>query len=294
MKTLNTRLTATAFLLSVASFSQTYSPIAIPDSKWINSYFEAVDSKGNESDNKRLVTAEEFCIQKVDSTIKGNKYFTVDDCKGTYVGSIRDNEGKLLFVPRGSSSESVVYDFNAKEGEVVKNVLSRNANGKYMHQDILVTSVDSTIIGDATRKRVNYEGGSWIEGLGNTRGLFMTQNSSKKYFEALTCMCNGELTIYPMKKNEPCKLPSQLKKAMSSFTDIIEIKPSRGWFVLEFDRKVDNDEVIIIGSKGQLINPNMTIRPDRILIDLSAYKNGNYVVLLRNKESMSIGRMKKI
>jgi len=283
---------ATVLFCSSALIAQDYSPIAVPDSKWINSYFEHV--KGDSSVDKRLVTAEEFCILKEDSIIKGAKYLVVDDCNGTYVGGIRDHVGKLLFVPRGMETESTVYDFTAKEGEVVKNVLSRNSSGKYIHKDILVTSVDSTLIGGDTRKRVNYKGGSWIEGLGNTHGLFMSHESSSKYIGVLTCMCNGKLTVYPTKKNEPCKLPSSLKRAMASFTDIIDVKPSRGWFVMEFKRRVDNDEVIIIDSKGRLIRPNMTIRPDRILIDLSSYKNGNYIILLRNNENMSLGRLVKI
>jgi hypothetical protein len=293
---LTKKLSGTAlFLFAVTSFSQALLPIAVPKSKWINSYFEQVKGEGESaSDHKRLVTAEEFCVLKEDSTINGINYLVVDDCKGTYVGALRDHEGLLLFVPRDGKEESTVYDFTASEGQIIKNVLSRTSDGKYVHQDIVVKSVDSTLIGGETRKRINYRGGSWIEGLGCTHGLFMSHESSTRYIEVLTCMCNGEVTQYPNKKKKRCALPTDLNRAMSNFTDIITVKPSRGWFVMQFDRRVDKDEVIIIDSEGRLIKPNMTIRPDRILVDLSAYKNGNYVILLRNKESMTLGRLEKI
>jgi hypothetical protein len=140
------------------------------------------------------------------------------------------------------------------------------------------------------RARVNYLGGSWIEGIGNVHSLLMSQsNGYSGSLNNLFCMCNGEKTVYPAVKLGSCKLPASIRKGVSKVTELIKMKPSRGCFVMDFDRRVDKDELYIINSKGQMIKPNMTVRPDRIMVDLSAYENGNYVMLLKNSKSMSLG-----
>ena len=288
-------------LCAATSFSQTFLPIAVPESKWVNSYFEQVKSydqydktKTLKTENK-LVSAQEFCIQNEDSLINEKAFLKMDDCSGNYIGSVRDYQGKLMFVPKDATNESVMYDFTALKGDVVKNVLSRQINGTYQYNDVIVTSVDSVSVAGAFRKRINYKGGSWIEGVGNKHGLFMSQSiTSRGLFKDLTCKCNGDVTVYPAKKAGACKLPFSLKNEINKVTELIKTKPSRGWFVMEFDRRVDNDELYIINSKGQMIKPNMTIRPDRIMVDLSAYKDGNYLMLLKNEKTMSLGRMEKI
>jgi len=288
-------------LCAATSFAQTFLPIAVPESKWVNSYFEQVksydsyDKTKTLKTEKRLIIAQEFCIQNEDSLINDKAFLKMDDCAGNYVGSARDYKGKFMFVPKGMIQESVMYDFTASKGDVVKNVLSRQVNGKYEHSDVTVVSVDSVSIAGSTRKRINYQGGSWIEGIGSKHGLLMSHSStSKDYLKDLTCKCNGKETVYPIKKSGSCELPFVLKKEMSRVTELIKVEPSRAWFVMEFDRRVDNDELYIINSKGKMIKPNMTVRPDRIMVDLSPYKDGNYVVILKNKTNMSLGRMVKI
>jgi hypothetical protein len=288
-------------LCAMTSFSQTLLPIAVPESKWINSYFEEVKRYDSNDDAKtlktakQLVAAQEFCILAEDSLINNKAFLKMDDCSGTYIGSVRDDQGKLMFVPRNSTTESVVYDFTASKGDVIKSVLSRDLSGTYQHTNVVVTSVDSVSIAGYDRKRINFDGGSWVEGIGNEHGLFMSQSTSYKgYFKDLTCMCNGEKTLYPLVKTGVCKLPASLKRDMAMFTELIRTEPSRGWFVMEFDRRVDSDEVFIINSKGQMIKPNMSIQPDRIMIDLSAYEEGNYVMLLKNDKTLSLGRLVKI
>ena len=280
------------------SHAQDFLSIAVPESKWINSYFAKIEK---EDDNqvktveRRLVTAEEFCVTKQDSMINDLRYKVVDNCNSTYIGSIRDHKGKVFFVPRGYVKATVIYDFNAKVGDVVKDVLARSVNGKYVQQDVAITSVDSILIDGAYRRRINYDGGSWIEGIGNTQGLFMSRVKTKSdYLEVLTCVSKGNRTIYPNVAKQSCELPRAFKKAMSTFTEVITLKPSEGWFVMKFDRRVDGDQVHMIDSKGRRIKPKMTVSPDRIIVDLSAYKNGNYIIVIKNSENMTLGRMVKI
>lgn len=273
------------------SFSRVLFPTAVPESKWINSYFEQVEGRENLTPNdKRFVWDEEFSTLKIDSVIKETKYLVADNCTETYAGGSGDHEEKVLFVPINSSVESIVSDFNASQDDKLQNILSRTSSGK----DVLAISLDSTLIGDEISRQINYDGRSWIEGFACTHGFFMPHELSSKYMEVMPYICKGELTAYPTKKSEPAKLPKDLKKGMGSFTDIINVNPSRGWFIMKFDRRVDKAEVTIIDSKGRLIKPYMAVRPDRITVDLSTYENGNYVVIIRNKENMTLGRLSKI
>lgn len=294
---LKTFLPATALLFSVTSLvASDYISISVPESRWINSY-GAIGSADETLEAKKGISYslnEAFCITNADSSLNDNDYLIVDDCKGSHVGLIRDEEGKTFFVARAAKAEVLLYDFTANAGDVIKNVWSKDYNGTSSLENLQVKSVDKVNIGGVERKRLNFEGGSWIEGIGNQKGLFTTVSNDKKRLSELDCMCNNGKTLFPKVKNGACKLPFKMSQEKNKVTNLMGTKSSSDWFVMNFDRKVSDDEIYIINSKGEIVKPYMTVNPDKLLINMSDYAEGNYLLLVRNETTLSMGRMVKI
>jgi len=92
-----------------------------------------------------------------------------------YKGSFRQDTlaHKVFYIPRDSSSEQVLYDFNLHTGDTVKGYLEARAYPK----DI-VNTIDSVLVGTQYRKRWSINSAyhiQWIEGVGSTYGLPMEQ-----------------------------------------------------------------------------------------------------------------------
>ena len=291
---LTTLLPLGLLLFTSAAQGQELVPVSTPDSRWINNYTEHTWTNEGPKDN--IIQSDAFCLTQNDSTINKKTYFQLDNCNGKYLGAMRDQKGRVLFVPANQSKEQLVYDFNAQKGDTLKNILYRTKNGQYANSDLIVQEVDSVTIYGFDRKRIHFAGAYWIEGIGNTKGL-MAENwmeASNVQME-LTCMSSMNVTYFPNASAGYCELPKLMdQQNQTEVTELVYPKNANNWFNIVFDRRVDQDEIIVISEKGKIIKPFISVNPDRIGVDLSKYPAGNYIIITRKDNYMSIGKMEKI
>lgn len=278
-------------------FSQDYIPLAKNDSKWINSVSRYEFKEGYNQPQVNLINNTAYCIQNEDSVIAGTSYLKVDDCTGNYIGSVRDEKGKVFFVTKGSSTDRLIYDFTVSAGDTVKNVLIKDKKSplNYNIQSVVVTSVDSVELYGAMRKRINFSNASWVEGIGNTQGFLVGHYANDPYQKYdLQCMSSNNVSLFPAAQGGVCPLPLALNVDVRKVTELIYPEGVNNKFVMEFNRKVDQDEIYIIDQKGKMIQPAMNISAAKVVIDLTSYSTGKYLVLMRNENNLSLGRMVKI
>lgn len=269
-------------------------PVSTPDSRWINNYTEHTWTAEGPKD--KVIQSDAFCLTENDSIISKKNYFQLDDCNGNYLGSMRDEKGKVFFVPANQAKEHLVYDFNVQKGDTIKNVLYRTQEGRYASSNLIVQDVDSITIYGFERKRIHFAGAYWIEGIGNTKGL-MAENwmEASNIQMELTCMSSMNVTYFPNTSAGYCELPKSIDQhKYTKVTELVYPKNANNWFNIVFDRRVDQDEIIVLSDQGKIIKPFISVNPDRIGVDLSKYPAGNYIIITRKDNYMSIGKMEKI
>ena len=286
---ITTNFAYAAMLLCGLSNAQELTPITTPDSRWINNYIE--NTWTTEGPSSNVIQSDAFCL----SDIGSHSYLPVSDCDAHYVGALRDEAGKAFFIPAGEKKESLVYDFTAKKGDTLKNVLYRTKEGIYQKKDIVVSLVDSIEIYGMTRKRIHFSGDYWVEGIGNTKG-FLAENWMKasNYQMELTCMSAMNVSYFPHAQAGECELPKRINKHQVEVTELVYPKNNNNWFNFIFDRRVDQDEIVVLSSQGKIIEPFLSVNPDQIGIDLRNYPPGNYILIMKRENYMSIGKMERI
>lgn len=113
---------------------------------------------------------------------------------GNLVGALREDSLKrVFFYDMGLNTGLTVsgqvyqlYDFSAEPGDTV------DFGEGYAFDYMILESVDSVWITDHYRKRFNFGGSSWIEGIGSNAGLFFA------LLPVPLCSCTRELICYKM------------------------------------------------------------------------------------------------
>ena len=172
--------------VSTQLIAQKYEYVPFPDSG-------AVWSEMYTSEKTGLVY-ERFALSGEDTVINDISYKklyifydkTFDKTNAKFVGGIREDEHKRVYF-KGDSlihhykpfwvreppvDEMLLYDFSRGIGDTIMFDLN---NGIFL----CVKSIDTVQIGDRQRKvfKFEYTGASWIEGIGNTRGLLFSSFS---------------------------------------------------------------------------------------------------------------------
>lgn len=174
------QIIAIVFVLSISAnlLAQEYQYIPFPDSGvvWSEMY----------SSEKTMVVYERFTMTGEDTVINDISYKklyifydkTFDKNNAQCIGGIREDDQKRVyyngegvhsFKPLGTeASGALLYDFSVSIGDTIK-------NGNSSHGEIVVMDIDTIKIGNSLRKvfHVGYDV-TWIEGIGNLRGLLFT------------------------------------------------------------------------------------------------------------------------
>lgn len=162
-------------LISTKSISQNYVPFPDSGAQWVNAHWNVHVPLPPGLATHSLGFSESYCTSGEDTIINLLNYTKINYCNSMYKGAIRDNGGMWYYVPKDSTSEFLLYDFTAQAGDTVYNVYCEYGpvscyNG---FSNWTVDYVDSVFIGNSYRKRMYMEYGPvWIEGMGNTQGLF--------------------------------------------------------------------------------------------------------------------------
>ncbi len=289
-------VTLTLLCSVVVSNAQKEVSIAVPNSKWINSVSEYNLKDAYNRSNIKSVVSTAYCIEENDSLIKGIKYLKVNDCLGKYIGCIREENRRTFLVKKGASIERLIYDFSVSRGDTIKLLLIRdklNSTNYNVHSDI-VTSVDSVEIYGEARKRINFEKASWVEGIGNVDGFLTGHYGQKlKYDFDLTCMSSNNKMFYPEAQAGVCDLPADIRYEGREVTELLYPKNMNSKFTMDFKRVVKKNQVLVINNKGKVITPKIKVNKAEVVVDLSIYKKGNYIVLVRSGNGLALARLIK-
>ena len=269
--------------------SQEYLPLPEANSKWINTYstLEWVPYP-----HMVINSVVNYCAPGIDTTIYGNSYFIIDTCEnGGYKGALRNENGRVWFLPKNSPTEFLLYDFTAQSGDTIYDVYFETFGGNYELYDLYVkpSAVDSILINEVYRKRISFDAGYWIEGIGNTQGLFLEPLPNiSEYMVDLYCMSSNDTTFYPEFSVGECEFPVGIKE-MENNSLMLSIypNPSTAEFFVDLKKsnwKFDLKNICVLNSFGQQINPVCQIENNIITLDMESFPIGIYFIRLTNKD----------
>ncbi len=183
----------------IYSFSQTYSPFqtSSDNPSWTVAFWIGPGFTPNFS----------WYETDADTNMLSNTYAKIYHNYGggaTYEGSIRENAFKqVLFVPKDSSSEMLIYDFSLQQGDTLFNIWCYNF-GSWVQDTLVVTMADSLLISGNYYDRwmLQETGGSgwaltWIESIGSAGDLLRHSpypTVSGSY--TLSCFHNNSPLVY--------------------------------------------------------------------------------------------------
>jgi hypothetical protein len=113
-----------------------------------------------------------------------------------YMGALKEDSlnNRTYFVFPGLSNDSLFYDYNLNIGDTLKGYMTGGCN-------IIVTSIDSVLIGAEYRRRWNFntcnEGpGYLIQGIGSDNGLLEHFNTTGFCYSQLICVKDSVGVLY--------------------------------------------------------------------------------------------------
>lgn len=210
-------------------------------------------------------------------------------------GAIREDTiaRKVYFLPTGSSTETLLYDFNLNVGDTVKTYIT-----SVCMPGVIVTQIDSIFIHGSYRKQWTIERpgclfnnhGKIIEGIGSTMGL-LEPMVNFEWWGTLTCFSQDYEDIYSIDSSS-CIFPltsnvfSILKN--SSSVSIYPNPTKNSITISQTEPSFTNYEIYDLNSR--LISEN---KIQRILqnVDLSSYAEGMYIVKLIGKEKIEFKKI---
>ena len=267
--------------------SQEYLPLPETDAKWINTHSTL---QWEPFPHYTIDGVVNYCSSNSDTLINGQTYFIIDTCdNGHYKGAMRNDNGKVWFVPKGSDSEYLLYDFTAAPGDTIFDVYIEWFGGGYFLEDLYVdpSGVDSVLIGGQYRKRISFMGIAWIEGIGNTQGLFLEPwPNISEYLVDLYCMSANDTTYYPDFTAGDCQFPVGKEELRVNQPEVMVYpNPADATLYFSLDNGLNRS-----GITFQLYDVNGSLLIDEELqnkenmLDISYLKGGLYFFVITSTE----------
>ena len=277
------------------SYAQDYMPLPSWNGKWVNSHAHLV---WEPYPHMEIDAYESYCSPGIDTTISGYSYFVIDNCEGEYQGAMRNSNGKTWFVPHGSQTEYLLYDFTANAGDMLYNIYTASFGSvsNFMLENLYVGIVDSVLINNVHRKRLQFVGSDWIEGIGNTYGLFLeTFINVSEYQVNLDCMSDNDTTYYPGYSPVPCGYSTGINDHASNVEQFnIYPNPFTNGFELEYAPECTKLEIcdlngnqILVKNLEQSINSTLRIPTGNL-------NQGIYILILHTGDKILKKKIVKI
>lgn len=284
-------------LLFIAQIGWAQSYIPLPDSnaKWINVHSTFT---GDPYIPKWQV---QFCASGEDTTINATSYFKIDTCAGGYKGAMRNDTGRVFYVPKDSTKEFLLYDFTVEEGDTLFDVYIENPGGYGQLHDFKVDSgaVDSGVIDGVYRKKIRLGpplfktnqidrqgaingayGTSWFEGIGNVKGLFWEPwDNISGYGLNLHCMGVNGRTVFPVASTAPCESDIGLIDEQKTSREIsIFPNPTNKSVTLRTNGPIA--QLAVYDPQGRLVFSALDLS-DKAVIPAESFRGGVYLVFVR-------------
>ena len=247
------------FLNSFGAKAQQYIPFPENNALWTVQY-ESESCNGNYSEYQYQITG--------DTTINNLTYHKLR-AFGDFIcgwpliyGAFRNDtiNKKVYFLHSDSITESIFYDFNLVQGDTIKGYLEEISNTVLGYNNVcIIDSVDSVLINGAYRNRWNYHSvsslydfnnsnnPSYIEGVGNTFGLFEGLQNFINLRTELICHSKNGTLLFGTSQCAPLNIDTY-----DEYTPLIYPNPSGGIFKIE----LKNSEILsveVYNVSGQLV-----------------------------------------
>ncbi len=214
---------------------------------------------------------------------------------GGYVGALRDDppSGKVWFVFKGTTTVSLLYDYNLVTGDTLKGCLSI---GGGFNTEMIVASVDSVLLGNQYRKRWifnpcnismsgNYITPYIIEGIGSSAGLIepLCTYAIDWYTRYLVCVKDSSGTVFTSGYNSPynCNLILALNDPETEGMMGIYPNPFSDRTRIEFGKVCENATLTVINLYGQIVKQIEHINGESILLQRDHLGSGMYLIQLQ-------------
>ncbi len=224
-----------------------------------------------------------------DTIIGGEVYrrlLLTDNFGGSYyAGALRDNELGQVYYCAPSDTPKLLYDFDVLPGDTVQDVM-----GIWV-DDIGVYSVDTITVNGTLRKRIGIEclsspgfaSGYWIQGIGGTGGLLLTNAcASVSGSGTLVCMTENNTIQYgdDVGSVGACDIYLEVAEEQVIPTVSLRPNPSQG----QFQIGVEEEEILqctVFDPQGRSV-----LRARDNHIDLSGHAPGVYTVVVQTDHGM--------
>ena len=290
-----TYLLLTAFIsFSITLFAQDYLPFPTQNATWSNALYtvEFFDDGGG-SAYYELSSLDYYCTANADTIIGGETYAIIQLCEGWYKGALRDEDGKVYFVPKDSTEEFLLYDFTVMPGDVVTGVYTDEGITEGL-DDLTVESVSTVEVGGISRRVIQFDGEQWIEGIGCTKGLFKDiYTEASEYGRALYCMSANDTTFYAEGTGVTytegnCVLNVGLEETISTNDVLVFPNPAKEVVYLDFASEFKVEDVQLMNMEGKLFTADWSKTNNGISISVHDLPKGVYSIsMLSGKHSLT-------
>lgn len=215
---------------------------------------------------------------------------TLTNPNSHYYAAIRE-ENKRVYTRIGSNPETLLYDFNLEVGDTIWHTFSETfftTDSFFQH----VLTVDSMLLLDGKyRKRWVFESATTpddivIEGIGSISGIGLfnpiknawATNGDQYQF---ACFKHNDTALYinnPECENCFCSMLTSIDKPKNVFQCKITPNPVSGKIQLCFNNEVNNVEILIYNTSGQLIYTCNNVSGKTTSLDMSNFKSGLYLL----------------
>jgi hypothetical protein len=211
-----------------------------------------------------------------------------------FVGAYRNDTlaKRVYYIPKDSTSESLLYDFNLLTGDTIKGYMEELATNIYPTFYAVIDSIDSVSINSVYRKRWHFhtskngmplwDEGKIIEGIGNTLGLLEGLLPGMDNNGRILCFSENGISLYGF--YNPCFL-----YVVGIETEIIEQtellihpNPTTGNITIDLGELRQDVKAILINSLGQILLTQNYTSTAYINLDLD-YPKGIYFLQIANE-----------
>jgi hypothetical protein len=229
-----------------------------------------------------------FCVSGEDTLIQSVTYTRISYCGGeipVYKGAIRDEAGKVFYVPGDDTLEYLLYDFTAEAGDSIFGMYVEGwfGGGSAMNDyPFVVEYVDTVVINGVPRRRLwSAEAGSGsflIEGIGNSYGLFMEYwINVSDYSVELVCMNSNDTILYGNNAGATGDCPRNLGVATHEQPQIKMFpNPVTSHFSVVFPGNSELWTFSLVNAYGQSITLPVSTNGNTAEVDLSDLPSGIY------------------
>ncbi|MBK5285116.1 MAG: T9SS type A sorting domain-containing protein [Bacteroidia bacterium] len=216
---------------------------------------------------------------------------------GGYMGGFRQDTitRKIFFVPKDSIQETLLYDFNLLVGDTVRGMFLEVLVGN----NLIVTDIDSILIGSTYRKRFKCEGAYplhvnyLVEGIGNITSGLLEPPEMMDLTPLLVCFKQDGVQLYPSSPISYCDLPNSINIiSEEKFSFTISPNPVHDFITIKNNQQKELI-ITIFSSIGEVVQKTTLGKDVVTTINLSGLAAGIYMVTALSEQNFTVRKIIK-